>query len=385
MQYFHVFWTPPLLNPARAAAEQEIFVWDFEALVWLLSALELRRHSAIRLITDTRGLQFVRGAGLEWVYPGGISTGLDDFPAGIDPGVFWSAGKIAALRQVEPPCVWIDLDLVLWHPLAGEGPLTALHWEDREWAWYRPDRESFGRDGFFDVDWSWEAHPVNTGLLRIADRALHELYTLRAIDFMRRYSEAGPSGAGATTTGLRNDPTVFAEQRLLSMCAARLGLRIEVLTECAVPGLCLPPNPHCLHLWGTKAAYRACPEARMALVNHLCAEIRTRFPEAGPTLDRWGLTQPCELRPPPPEEAWEILRASAGELRFSLLRNIRGVVWVEDPNVGVRRRAVDGSVIWSGETIRPDAGAGFDLVVAEGRSVRCGAGRLSRSCPISVT
>lgn len=371
MLYFHAFWTRPQLDPAIPPDQQDVFLWDFEALVWLLSALELRRHSQLRLVTDSRGLRFVRGAGLEWVYSGGISTALDDIPPEIDPQLFWSAGKIFALRDLEPPCTWVDLDLVLHHPLAGNGPVTALHWEDRNWPWYQPDEAAFAMHGFSSSHWNWTVDPVNTGILRLADPGLHGLFSSEAIAFMIRYSRFRQEAAGSPDpTPLHSDPTVFAEQRLLPMCAARLGKRIEVLTDCGVPGLSLPRNPHCLHLWGTKAAYRACPEARVALVNHLRADLLDRFPEAKGTLAKWELSEPRPGSPPDPEHSRELLRMHPGSLRFSLLRDVDGVVWIEDPNVGVHRLAREGSMIWSGEVIRPERGARFELVLANEHSVR---------------
>ncbi|HOK78749.1 MAG TPA: hypothetical protein PLW35_13655, partial [Verrucomicrobiota bacterium] len=62
MIYYHSFWTKPLLRPDAQPDAQELFVWDFEALTWLLSVLEIRRHSEIRLITDSRGAAFARKA-----------------------------------------------------------------------------------------------------------------------------------------------------------------------------------------------------------------------------------------------------------------------------------------------------------------------------------
>jgi hypothetical protein len=371
MVYFHVFWSRPQLNPAIPAEEQEIFLWDFEALVWLLSALELRRHSQVQLVTDRRGLRFVEGAGLDWLYSGGISTALDGVPGGIDPQLFWSAGKIVALREMTPPCAWIDLDLVLRHPLDSGRPVTALHWEDRDWPWYQADQSTFANHGFPADAWDWTANPVNTGLLGLVDADLHQLYASQAVDFMIRYSTfRREAGARPDCSPHGSDPTIFAEQRLLAMCAAKLGRPIEVLTDCNVPGLCLPRNPHCLHLWGTKAAYRSCPEARVALVNHLRAEILERFPEAEATLTGWDLAQPRSSTPPDPADSRELMRTHPDSLRFSLLRGVEGLIWIEDPNVGVRRPGREGSMIWSGEIIRPEQGASFDLVLADERSLR---------------
>ena len=65
MTYFHSYWTRPVLDPARTGAEQELLWWDFEALTWLWSALELRQHGPLKLVTDDRGLLAVQRAGLD--------------------------------------------------------------------------------------------------------------------------------------------------------------------------------------------------------------------------------------------------------------------------------------------------------------------------------
>jgi hypothetical protein len=366
MVYFHAFWTRPHLNADVAADEQEIELWDFEALTWLVGALEIRRHSEILLVTDTRGLSFVRKAGMEWLYNGGVSTALDSMPADINHQLFWAAGKIWAWRAVEPPCACFDTDLVLWQPLRPTAPALALHVEDNQWGWYRDAEAEFKRHGFDAPDWNWALHPVNTAVACFREPELPRLYADTAFQFMRDYSRSAPHARGGPydPASVCCDPMIFAEQRLLPMCAAKLGQSIELLRNCTAPGGYLPGGPDVMHLWTAKMAYKICPDARVALTNFLIDHLLARHPECRETLAKWKLDRPQTVERPLAEEALAVAKSSPAGFKFSLLRNVSGVVWIDDPVSGVRRPGVDGAMVWSAEIIRPEAGAEFELVVA---------------------
>ncbi|NLH71458.1 MAG: hypothetical protein GX456_00215 [Verrucomicrobia bacterium] len=366
MIYYHSFWTKPLLRPDAQPDAQELFVWDFEALTWLLSVLEIRRHSEIRLITDSRGAAFARKAGFDWAYNGGVSTDLDRVPSNLDAQIFWAAGKLFAHQVMRPPCVCVDLDAVLWRPLQPASPVTVLHREDRNWPWYKADETQFKRFGFEQPCWDWTVDPVNAAMVAFSDSRLKELYVETAIGFMERYSrEAGGCVSGrAESDALSSDPMVFAEQRLLPMCAAQLNESIGLLTEAYLPGVCIQRNPDCMHLWGSKVAYRVCRDARVAFVNHLIAIINSRFPEARSTIEGWKLDQQEPISPVVPEANKGSAIWKEGGLTFSLLRHVRGAVWIRDPNADVRRQAAEGSMVWSAEVIEPEPGASFELLVA---------------------
>ncbi len=361
-----------MLKPGVPPEEQELFVWDFEALTWLLSALEIGRHSRIGLVTDSRGKAFVRKAGFEWAYSGGVSTELDSIPRHVDAGVFWAAGKLFAQRVMKPPCVCMDTDLVLWQPLELESPVTVLHAEDREWAWYKADETLFKRFGFEEQGWDWTANPVNAAIVAFLDPQLREFYTDTAIGFMERYSkaQAATTSPEPPSEDVRNDPMVFAEQRLLPMCAARLRRSISYLTSAHLAGVCLYRDPKCLHLWGSKAAYRVCSEARVALVNHLIGLLLERFPRARQTLAEWKLDSPMCVEQRGMDSEKHRAVGHSGGLVFSLLRNVHGVIWIQDPNVAIRRRATEGCMVWSAEVVEPEPGASFELVVGGEDAVR---------------
>ena len=93
MIHYHIFWTKPHLGRQRGKRTMELL--DFEALTWIASALEIRTHSPMHLLTDSDGEAFFRNTGLAWIYDE-ISTALDDIPEDIDPAVFWDGAKMFA-------------------------------------------------------------------------------------------------------------------------------------------------------------------------------------------------------------------------------------------------------------------------------------------------
>jgi len=369
--YFHSYWTRPLLDPARPAAEQAIELWDFEVLTWLWSALELRRLGPLRLVTDARGLLAVQRAGLEWVYSAGISTALEDISADVDPTVFWAAGKLRAYLEVPAPCVSVDTDAVLWGGLQPTAPVMALHEENRDWGWYSQDADLFQQFGFAGPEWDWTAHPINAGVVYIEHQALLTLYAEAALRFMQDCSRHRWQ-PGAGREAIPPNALLFAEQRLLPMCARRLGQALTLITRMEPGPAWLPHNAECLHLWGAKLAYKCCPDARVAAVNYLREAILGRFPEARPTLARWALEQPSELRPVDREVPQVLLRSTPNDLTFSLLHRVRGLVFVRDPVLGIRRLAREGSMIWSAEVLEPEPGASCELSVGGATPVRVG-------------
>lgn len=369
--HVHAFWTRPLLL-AQATPDAMIELWDFEILTWLASALKIRRYAPLRLVTDTRGLQFVQRGGFDWVYSGGISTDLDAIPADLNVSVFWAAAKLYALRSVEAPCVSIDTDAILWQAPNWNTPLVALHTEDRRWPWYADDETLFANFGFRNPGWDWSIDPLNTAVTHFARADLLEHYQETAIRFMVEYSRFISRLGDAAEAWIHptSDPMIFAEQRLLPMCAARLGVPTSTLLSLAQHGH-LPPNPLCTHLWSSKAVYMSCAEARTTYVNHLIDDLWEHHPEARETLTRWNLdrhrvpdsSQDLDLDALPLEHPQR--------RRFSLLRNISGTIWIEDANVaGLRRQARDGGLVWTPETIRPERGATFELVVAGTDKIR---------------
>jgi len=365
MNYFHAFWTRPQFRSTEEQETKEIALWDFEALTWLCSALEIGRHSPIRLITDSRGLKFVQRTGLDWIYNGGISTVLDSVPDQINRTIFWAAGKIYACQAVDSPCVGLDPDAILWQPLAPAAPVMALHQEDKTWSVYAVQREKYGWCGFDSDAWDWELEPFNLGVVYFESDALARSYAQTAIRFMTEFSAEAQREKfwGRSEADDFCDAMLFAEQRLLPMCMKRLGVKVEPIGRLQPNAPHLEHNPICCHLWTSKGSYRVCPEARLLYVNFLIDHLLGHYPEAQPTLAQWKLDGPRtfdSLNPRPDSDA-PPADESAQEL--CLLGEIEGVVWLQDANLAVWRRASKGSLILPGETLRVEPGTTYELIV----------------------
>ncbi|MHB8523815.1 MAG: DUF6734 family protein [Limisphaerales bacterium] len=365
MNYFHGFWTRSLVSTRPQSQPSEIELWDFEALTWMASALEIRRHSPIQLITDTRGLEFVRRTGLDWIYDGRISTQLDDVPQAINPGRFWAAGKVYSYLVVDSPCASVDTDAILWEPLAPSGTVMALNQEYNEWACYHGNREQYARFGFESAAWNWQLPPFNTGVLYFRDARVARGYAETALEFMARYSQSDQCAASASSENgyPPGDVMLFAEQKLLAMCAGQFGQTVVPIGTLHHGGMHLAKNPCCTHLWASKVYYKYCAEARTAYVNFLIAHLLEKHPESAATLRRWKLDRPQTVDLAAQHDYRTLPDEDPRKALFSLLGNIQGVVWIEDSNVDARRRAKKGSLLLPGEVLRPEPGAHYELIV----------------------
>ncbi|HAB16457.1 MAG TPA: hypothetical protein PLX89_22375 [Verrucomicrobiota bacterium] len=360
--YFHTFWTRPQFAESGINDSALINLPDFEAVTWLASALEARRHGRLKLFTDERGLRFIRNVGLEWVYNGGISTELEAIPDTVHPAVFWSAGKLFAWRSIAEPAVSLDPDAICWHPIGAEAPVVILHTEPLESPDYCYQEERYGRFGFSGPEWDWSVEPANAGILSIADPSFAQRYAQEAIRFMVSFSEALRSQSVGFDPLGRNwaDAMLFAEQRLVSMLLRRDGLRGAAIGRYDPRRQHLEFNPRCLHLWSTKHFYPRCREARVAYVNHLAQHLLSRFPAAAATLRAWQLDRPLtvESQPPDPDPPFPLRGSRDGHCR---LGRIDGTVVVQDANLEVKRPGYPGAVVGVAEILFPEPGTSFEL------------------------
>lgn len=265
---FHTLWTKPFFcnNAGKTYSMQ-----DYELLTMLLSALMWRKKNGeIALYGDTAALDYVKELGIAHIWNGGLHE--IEVPSGIPPKVFWAAGKLFALRQAAAPAVMVDLDLIVWKDISGyvKGTdLCAIHREGISYDIY-PDRSFFNmKEGYeFDPDWSWEVPPVNTCMLYMADDGLKRYYTDSAIRFMESCAE--------TQDNLCH--MVFAEQRLLAMCADKCGKTISSFFPCAGD---IEGQDIFTHLWGYKNVLRYNFVKREEFCARLKKRILTECPEAG--------------------------------------------------------------------------------------------------------
>ncbi|MDO5142079.1 MAG: hypothetical protein Q4D31_03580 [Eubacteriales bacterium] len=270
LRAFHANWTRPFF--ARSPGGRYA-VEPFELLTTALSALVWRRENGpIRMICDSTALRYYTSLGLCFLWDEGVHPLLDAIPADVDPMAFWAAGKLYALSAMPSPCVMIDTDLICWKPLAPlvrELDVAAIHREDILPDIY-PDAAAFSQTHGFDfVRLDWSVQPLNTALSYFGDDAFRRAYTDTAIRFMR----CSP-GADDVLTYM-----VFAEQRLLAMCAAQQSVRVAALSDLSAlfDGA---QDGFFTHVWGFKQQMRDEPALYDDFCRRCAARLRRDFPAA---------------------------------------------------------------------------------------------------------
>ena len=276
LRAFHSNWTRPFFV---RGADRPYAVEPFELLTTALSALAWRRENGpIRMICDSEAERYYESLGLCFLWDEGVHPLLDAVPQDVNAMAFWAAGKLYALSAMPSPCVMIDTDFVCWKPLS---PLVdgldaaAIHREDIMPDIY-PGPAAFPQTHGFDfavLDWS--VQPLNTALAYFGDDAFRRYYTDTAIRFIR-----SSPGADDVLTYM-----VFAEQRLLAMCAAKRQARVKALSD--LPALFGGAQQgYFTHIWGFKQQMR--DEA--ALYEDFCrrcaARLRRDFPDAAARIAR---------------------------------------------------------------------------------------------------
>jgi hypothetical protein len=268
MTAFHTNWTKPfsLRNP-----NSPYFIEDYDLLTTILSALEWRKHNGgIKMITDSVGIEYYRRMGVTHIWDLGIYASLDALDGeAIYPLSFWAAGKIFALKQQTAPCVMIDTDLIVWKSLAFDtsgAALAVAHREDLNSTIY-PEKPFFNMDANyrFPPEWDWTILPCNTALLYIASEEFKDYYTSESIRFMRNLRETKDITA----------EMVFAEQRLLAMCAAAREIDINTLLNIED----IETQNSFTHIWGFKGELSGNQEKRRELCLDCINRIISDFPD----------------------------------------------------------------------------------------------------------
>ena len=262
MDAIHINWTKPFTNKTQRSYEAE----DFELLTSILSALKWReKNGKITMVTDSVGAEYYKKNGLEAVW-NGISVCLDNIDVNAD--VFWAAGKLFALARQSAPIAMIDTDFILWETLDENelSDVTVVHFEDLYPHIY-PPFEYFERTDFvFPEDFDRSVKACNTALCVIKDNELLKYYTDTAIDFMRKTRE----------TDDRLKYMVFAEQRLLPICAKKLGKSVMAFSD--MPSLFSGKDSRFTHTWGMKQQMRDNAALRYDFCKRCVRRISDDFP-----------------------------------------------------------------------------------------------------------
>lgn len=268
MRAFASNWTRPY---AMRHPGQPYEVPDFELLTTVLSALLWRqKNGSIRMITDRVGARYYRSLGLAPLWDDGITCDLDDIPYTVDPSTFWAAGKLFALCTVPAPCAMIDTDFIVWNSLQerlASSELTIIHCEELSPDVY-PDASRFVLDDAyaFPANWNWETPACNTAFAYFGSEPLRRAYLRQAFDFM-----AAVRGRDSLIY------MVFAEQRLLGMCARSMDIAIDTLST--PQQLFGTQQTDFTHIWGYKQVLAEKSHARRSFCTSCAARITRDFPE----------------------------------------------------------------------------------------------------------
>lgn len=263
MNAIHVNSTLPYLEKHRDGIYS---IENFSLYTTVLSALEWRKNNGeIRMCTDKIGAEFYRKIGIDGVW-NEICTVIPADMEGIDPTMFWAAGKLLALREMRGKYALVDEDFIVWKRLAlSEKAVTAAHREDISPDVY-PEPSAFGVDFPLLEKLDREILPCNTAFLYIPDESFRDFYANQSIAFMK---SAGKCGDYLCRM-------VFAEQRLLAMLCGYCGVEIETLLD---KDRLFVAQDDFTHLWGAKQAMRDNEREREGFLENCRRRIYDDFPE----------------------------------------------------------------------------------------------------------
>ncbi len=269
MQAFHTLWTRPY---TMSHPNQPFTLTDFDLLCTVLSAMQWRKNNgSICLVTDSVGAQYFHSCGLDCLWDGGLDIALDAISDSIDPATFWAAGKLFALERQHAPCVMLDTDFIAWDnlsPLLSHADLTVIHREELNSAVYPdPAQFLFAENYRYPDGWDFSLPACNTAFCAITSEALRRSYCQQSLAFIHAAYGHHPLHY-----------MVFAEQRLLPMCAAQHGFSIQALSD--LPELFSDQQTSFTHLWGYKQLLIQSPQERHAFCLRCAQRIMRDFPEA---------------------------------------------------------------------------------------------------------
>ena len=212
---------------------------DFDILTMILSALYWKKNNGnIDLIADEENISYVKSKSLETLWDNIYEIPNYD----INREMFWAGGKIFALREQKTPIAMIDTDMIVWSDISTKlnEKIVAIHNEPLIPEIYKV-KEYFKmkKDYKFDHRLDWNVYPSNTAFLYISDKEFKNFYCNESIRFMQSSQDDSDTLSYM----------VFAEQRLLSMCAKISDINIGYMIN-------YPENlgnqDDFTHLWGYK-------------------------------------------------------------------------------------------------------------------------------------
>lgn len=249
---------------------------DFEIFTMILSALQWKKlNGSICLMTDKCGLEFVNKYKLNSVWDN-IDTSLDELDRlNIDEHIFWAGAKLFALSKQKTPCVMMDLDFIVWKKLnfnVFAKQLAVIHREDVNNDVY-PTKEYFAKNtSLLNHQWNWQIKACNTAFAYFGDEQLKQNYCRYAFNFMRNANTQAKPNICKELVYM-----VFAEQRMLAMCADELNVNINTFSS--TDTLFDEKQQTFTHLWGDKENLRRNPQIAKKFCQSCVKRLKHDFPE----------------------------------------------------------------------------------------------------------
>lgn len=297
MQAYHSFWSKP--NRGRHYGRVE--VPDFELFALVLSALKWQQlNGTIGMITDSAGAEFFAANGLEDLWSTPIAVTLDSIDSGIDPFLFWAAGKLHALASAPCACVMLDTDMIVWKDvsgLLGQDVVTAHPEPLLSPVYPAPEIFRVKPEYTFPSEWDFSAAPANTAFLYMPNEELRDYYVESAFAFI-----GALDGGGI-------DPTVtmcFAEQRVLPMCVKAKGGQLKHLFSEQE----MYSQQFITHLWGNKQVMERNRSERDLFCTRCATRILVEFPQWAQRLQASPVLRPFLQRS---SSSWRLRAARPAE------------------------------------------------------------------------
>jgi hypothetical protein len=252
---------PHLARHPKTAFSME----KFEIYTAALSSLTRRRAENHTIMhTDTNGAQYLRRTGLDCLW-NEVKTTLPDDLNGINPMMFWAAGKLFALNATPAPVLMLDTDFIAWTLPALNAQVVCAHREPLNPATYPPVSRFNMRKGYQFPDFDYSLEPLNTAFIYMNNDDFKQKYVHIAFEFMR----AAIDGEDYLTY------MVFAEQRLLPMLAKAHGISVGTLMEYGG----LHNQERYTHTWGAKQVMRDNPAEYERFCEKCKARLCADYPE----------------------------------------------------------------------------------------------------------
>ena len=253
------------LSTMNKTLNDEFNMRDFDILTMILSALYWRKNNGnIKLVADKQVISYLINKKLEFIW--NEIQEIEDYD--INRNMFWAGGKIFALKEQESPIVMLDTDMIVWNDISPKlkEKVVAIHDEPIIPDIYKgKDYFKMKNNYVFNDSFDWTVYPSNTALLYIEDEEFKDFYCKESIRFMRSSQDDSDTLSYM----------VFAEQRLLSMCAKLKNINIGYMIQYPKD---LGSQDDFTHLWGYKKVLEYDESERKSFCRRCVKRILKEFP-----------------------------------------------------------------------------------------------------------